>query len=50
MKIRVQDEEVNFNPFEEIKHSKDKRVRFKMDFTNEANMYVRKQVHIPTSL
>ncbi|MCI16277.1 hypothetical protein A2U01_0037419 [Trifolium medium] len=50
MKVRVQDEEVSFNLWEAMKHSKEKDVCFKLDATEEAILDVRKQAHRPSSL
>ncbi|GAU24667.1 hypothetical protein TSUD_322750 [Trifolium subterraneum] len=50
MKVRVQDEEVSFNLWEAMKHSKDKGVCFKMDATEDAILDVKKQLHKPSSL
>jgi hypothetical protein len=50
MKVRVENEEVNFNLFEAMKHSKDKGACFKMDATDEVIMNTRKQLHMPTPL
>lgn len=48
MKIKVQDEEICFNLFEAMKHSKDKGDCFRMDSTNKAIMDVTRQVHLST--
>ncbi|WJX91525.1 hypothetical protein P8452_73291 [Trifolium repens] len=50
MKVRVQDEEVSFNLWEAMKHSKEKDSCFKLDATEEAILDVRKQAHSPSSL
>lgn len=50
MKVRVQDEEVCFNLFEAMKHSKDKGDCIRMDATNETIMDVKRQVHLSTPL
>jgi hypothetical protein len=50
MKVRVQDEEVNFNLWEAMKYSKDKGACFKMDATEVAIMDVRKQLYNPSPL
>ena len=50
MKVRVQDEEVCFNLFEAMKHSKDKSYCFRIDATDEAIMEVKRQVHAFTPL
>lgn len=43
MKVRVQDEEVSFNLFEALQHSKEKGVCFNMDTNNETIKYLQKQ-------
>lgn len=48
MKVRVQNEKISFNLIKAMKHSKENKVCFKMDATDEAIMDVQKQVHIPT--
>lgn len=50
IKVHVQDEEVCFNLFEAIKHSKDEGDCFRMDATDEAIIDVRRQVHISAPL
>lgn len=50
MKIGVQKEEVSFNLFEAMKHSKGKGVCFKIDATDKAIIDVRKKVHISAPL
>ena len=50
MKVRVQDEEVFFNLFEAIKHSKDKGDYFIKDVTDEFIVDVQRQVYISTPL
>lgn len=50
MKVGVQDEEVCFNIFEAMKHSKDKRDYFLIDTTDEAIMEVKRKGHVFTSL
>jgi len=50
MKVRVENEEVNFNLNEAMKHSKAKRAYFKMDATEEVIMDTMKQLHKPTPL
>lgn len=50
MKVRVQDEEVCFNLFEDMKNSKDTGDYFRIDATGEAIMEVKKAspcVHSP---
>lgn len=44
LKVRVQDEEVNFNVFEAIQHPKEKEQCFKMDVVNEICLAARKQL------
>lgn len=48
MKVRVQDEEIDFNIFVVMNHSKYKRICFKIDATEEAVVDVEKQLHNPT--
>jgi hypothetical protein len=48
MKVWLDDEEINFNINEAMKHSKDKGACFKMDATEEIIMDTRKQLHKPT--
>ncbi|MCI46374.1 hypothetical protein A2U01_0067614, partial [Trifolium medium] len=43
-----QDEEVSFNLWEAMKHSKEKDACFKLDATEEATLDARKQVHRPS--
>ncbi|XP_050889461.1 uncharacterized protein LOC127094710 [Lathyrus oleraceus] len=43
MNVIVQDEEVNFSLFEEIKHPNNKGVCFKIDADDEGSIYIRKQ-------
>ncbi|KAK2373435.1 hypothetical protein QL285_074466 [Trifolium repens] len=50
MKVRVQNEEVNFNLWEAMKHSNDKGACFKLDAIEEAILDVRKQMHRPSPL
>lgn len=50
MKVCVQYEEVCLNLFEAKKHSKYKGDFFRMDATEEAIMYVRRQLHLSTPL
>lgn len=50
MKVCVQYEEVSFNLFEAMKHSKDKGECFRVNATDEAILNVRKQAHISTPL
>lgn len=50
MKIRVENEEVNFNLFEVMKHSKDKGACFKMDAIDDVIMDTRKQLHMPKKM
>lgn len=48
IKVRVQYEEVSFNLFESMKNLKYKGACFKVQYTDEAIMDMRKQAHIPT--
>jgi len=50
MKVRLDDEEINFNLHNAMKHSKDKGACFKVDATDEVIMDTRKQLHKPTTL
>lgn len=50
MKVRLEDEKVSLNLFEDMKHSKDKVECFKLDVIDETIMDVRKQVQILTPL
>ena len=50
MKVRLDDEEINFNLHDAMKNSKDKGACFKVDATDEVIMDTRKQLHKPTSL
>jgi len=50
MKVRLDDEEINFNLHNAMKHSKDKGACFKVDATDEVIMDTRKQLHKPTAL
>ncbi|XP_027357441.1 uncharacterized protein LOC113866841 [Abrus precatorius] len=45
LKVRVHDEEVNFNVFEAMHHPKDKQQCFKMDVIYELCMVEKKQLH-----
>ena len=44
LKVRVQDDEVNFNVFEAMQHPKDKQQCFKMDVMDEIFLSARKQL------
>jgi len=44
LKVRVQDDEVNFNVFEAMQHPKDKQQCFRMDVINEIFLSSRKQL------
>jgi len=44
LKVRVQDDEVNFNVFEGMQHTKDKQQCFKVDVIDETFLSARKQV------
>ncbi|XP_052734103.1 uncharacterized protein LOC128196651 [Vigna angularis] len=44
LKVRVQDDEVNFNVFEAIQHPNDKQQCFKMDVVDEICLVARKQL------
>jgi len=44
LKVRVQDDEVNFNVFEAVQHPKDKQQCFKMDVIDEIYLSSRKQL------
>ncbi|XP_050895513.1 uncharacterized protein LOC127102151 [Lathyrus oleraceus] len=50
MKVRVQDEEVTFNLFDAMKHSKDKRACFRVDTIDEEIVKIQKQTHLTTPL
>lgn len=50
MKVRLDDEEINFNLYSAMKHPKDKGACFKVDATDEVIMDTRKQLHKPTAL
>lgn len=50
IRVKVQDEEVSFNLFELVKHSKDKGICFQIDSTEEAIREVEKQPHNPSPL
>jgi len=50
MKVRLGDEEINFNLHDAMKHSKDKGACFKVDATDEVLVDTRKQLHKPTAL
>lgn len=50
MKVHVKDEEVYFNLFGAMKHSKDEGDCFRMDATFESIMDVRRQVYLSTPL
>jgi hypothetical protein len=45
MKVRVQNEEVTFDLFEAMKHSKDSRDSFRIDVIEEATFEVSKHIH-----
>jgi len=44
LKVRVQDDEINFNVFEAMQHPKDKQQCFKMDVIDENFLSARKQL------
>ena len=50
MKLRLDNEEINFNINDAMKHSKDKGACFKVDAMEEVIMDTRKQLHQPTAL
>jgi len=50
MKVRLDNEEINFNLHNAMKHSKDKGACFKVDAMDEVVMDTRKQLHKPTAL
>jgi len=50
MKVRLDDEEINFNLHSAMKHSKDKGACLKVDAMDEVIMDTRKQLHKPTTL
>lgn len=50
MKVRLNDEEINFNIKDAMKHSKDKGACFKMDAMDEVIIVTRKQLHKLTAL
>ena len=50
MKVRLDNEEINFNLHDAMKHSKDKGACFKVDAMDEVIMDTRKQLHKPTTL
>jgi len=50
MKVRLDNEEINFNINKAMKHSKYKGTCFKLDATEEVIMDTRKQLHKPTTL
>ncbi|XP_050876384.1 uncharacterized protein LOC127080100 [Lathyrus oleraceus] len=49
-KVRVQDEEVTFNLFDAVKHSKDKGACFRVNTIDEEIMKIQKQTHLTTPL
>lgn len=50
MKVIVKDEEVTFNLFKAMKHSKDKGICFQIDATKEAMVEIEKQLQNPDPL
>lgn len=50
MKVRAQDEEVSFNLFGAMKHSKDKNDRFRIDAMEESVMKIQEHFHKSTPL
>ena len=50
MKVRLDNEEINFNLHDAMKHPRDKGACFKVDAMDEVIMDTRKQLHKPTTL
>ncbi|XP_050890181.1 uncharacterized protein LOC127095549 [Lathyrus oleraceus] len=50
MKVCVQDEEVTFNLFDAMKHSKDKGACFRVDAIDEEILKIQQQTHLTTPL